>query len=55
MDVECFGIYGPVENGLDMDYNFNPSGPTGDRPLSEIRKGLFLRKMTDSPTFQLSI
>ena len=45
MDVEWFGIYGPVENGLDMD----------DRPLSGIRKGTILRKMTDSPTFQLSI
>ena len=38
-----------------MDYNFNPSGPAGDRPLSGIRKGLFLRKMIDSPTFHLSI
>ena len=44
MDVEWFGIYGPVENGLDMDYNFNPSGPTGDRPLSEIRKGTIFTK-----------
>ena len=44
MDVEWFGIYGPVENGLDMDYNFNPSCPTGDRPLSGIHKGLFSQK-----------
>ena len=41
MDVEWFGIYGPVENGLDMDYNFNPSGPTGDRRILKwIRNGI---------------
>ena len=55
MDVEWFGIYGPVENGLDMDYNFNPSGPLVIGHCRKYVRGLFLRKMTDSLTFQLSV